>query len=788
MRGIIINNYIWIFGENHGNTTNNNSYYFWKKIVNIKDDIDKDIIFNKNDNTLKTYDSLSQYEKKFVIWKNSHKHFKLFSDADMFFVTLSYKDITPNKLYFKEIKYTIKKPVIYLRHGTTGMKRTYYKGNSYWNNLFRFLTYNPDEVDYLIKNNNFSRYQIYQAEFHPRYGEFIRRDEYFTDKKQILWFLTWREYFDVNSETASFINNIQNVLKSPELKEYLKNNDLVLKLCVHQFFDRENYGEIYKLSEKGLIEIVHSKDVDVMDELAKSKLLITDYSSVAYDFAFLNRPVLLYQPDLEVYSKTRDFFCEIDDMKEHNIENPQELIHTIINGQIKLNPFFRDNWPSDIDYEYIKNEDHIVKMYEYFADIQRNKITILGLNFFEYNEMVNSTMSLAENLLNEGYLVETISLLRQQDCFNPPNALNRIYLYWKDTVSKKEKLSRKKYSLKSNYGDLKYDNKIDLFHPSIPSQLDKLMKNIRSNTVISTRHSLHLYLDKCSSSKVKNKIYYFSSPLDDINENYNKLLDKIKKTDIGKSIFLSKKDVEFYENNLNFKTPSSKLIYEPGIIENQFLDMDFDSDFIDENYKLKEIDTDTLIDDENLMKEYNLLKLINIDKKDFYTGLYLVSFSEYYSDELNEIIEFGKYLKENNIENIKIDIIGKGDYSPNFIQLIAENDLSGYVNIMENNLNILHEIRSHDFILNLSKNPNHPMFYLLGVFNYKKVFCIENDKSSEIFADIPNTFIESYEWLCNQIPNLYKLSFKDFDDYANMVKNNYINEDMAKKLLEYIEK
>ena len=48
------NNYIWIFGENLASTANNNSYYFWKEIVNIKDDIDKYILFEKNEKTQKS--------------------------------------------------------------------------------------------------------------------------------------------------------------------------------------------------------------------------------------------------------------------------------------------------------------------------------------------------------------------------------------------------------------------------------------------------------------------------------------------------------------------------------------------------------------------------------------------------------------------------------------------------------------------------------------------------------------------------------------------------------------
>ena len=198
------NNYIWIFGENHGATTNNNSYFFWKHAVNIKDDIDKYIIFKKNEKTLDTYKKLSKYEKKFVIWKNSKKHFKLYLKADMFFVTLSYKDITPNRMLFREFGVRIKKPVVYLRHGTTGMKRTYYTGKSYWNNMFRFLSYNTKEPEHLAKYNDFKPYQIFSNDFHPRYGEFTRKDEKCEKKNQILWFLTWREYFGKNSQTKIF--------------------------------------------------------------------------------------------------------------------------------------------------------------------------------------------------------------------------------------------------------------------------------------------------------------------------------------------------------------------------------------------------------------------------------------------------------------------------------------------------------------------------------------------------------------------------------------------------------
>lgn len=780
------NNYIWIFGENHGATTNNNSYFFWKHAVNIKDDIDKYIIFKKNEKTLDTYKKLSKYEKKFVIWKNSKKHFKLYLKADMFFVTLSYKDITPNRMLFREFGVRIKKPVVYLRHGTTGMKRTYYTGKSYWNNMFRFLSYNTKEPEHLAKYNDFKPYQIFSNDFHPRYGEFTRKDEKCEKKNQILWFLTWREYFGKNSQTKIFTKYIKDILESDKLKQYLKSNNLILRLCVHQFFDEKTFKDIYSQSKEGLIEIVHSKNVDVMDEMVKSKLLITDYSSVAYDFTFLNRPVLLYQPDLEVYSKTREFFCEISELEKYNIKDAETLIEKIINEKHEINPFFRQTLPDNIDYDYIKKDNHINKLYKYFAAIQENKITILGLNFYEDNDVVNSTMKLAEDLLYAGYLVEAISLYKPEiNRFIAPYGLNMKSLYFKYTDSKKDKLNQKIHSSKSQFNLLKYDSQIDFLHPTCEYKLNKLIKNIKSKTVISTRETTHLFLSKCKSDKVKNKIYLFPTPVESQLPHYKELFDKIKSINIEKSLFISSKDIEFYENNLHYKTPSSKIILDDFICENQTVKpINLNSKFIDDNYKLKGVDAGSL--DEEEILEYELLSALNTTKKEKYYGLCLIGINKYYSEEINSIIDFGKYLKENGIEDIKIDIVGNGDYSENLLKLIAENELFNYIDYLGSALDVTGEIRQHDFILDLSTNPNTNLHYLQGALNYKKVFCIKNPKSEEIFKDIPNTFIESYDWLCKQIYNLNKTSFKELDNNYKLIYSQHDQKLVSKKLKNYI--
>ena len=58
-----------------------------------------------------------------------------------------------------------------------------------------------------------------------------------------------------------------------------------LRLCIHQLYSIKK--EIFE--HKGNIEIIYANESDVMDEMVNSKLLITDYSSLGFDYTFFFR-------------------------------------------------------------------------------------------------------------------------------------------------------------------------------------------------------------------------------------------------------------------------------------------------------------------------------------------------------------------------------------------------------------------------------------------------------------------------------------------------------------------
>ena len=69
---------------------------------------------------------------------------------------------------------------------------------------------------------------------------------------------------------------------------------------------------------------------DIQELYLISDILITDYSSVMFDYALLNRPILFFTYDLEFYKDNlRDFYFDINTVPGPLIGTTEELIDFI---------------------------------------------------------------------------------------------------------------------------------------------------------------------------------------------------------------------------------------------------------------------------------------------------------------------------------------------------------------------------------------------------------------------------------------------------------------------------
>lgn len=142
------------------------------------------------------------------------------------------------------------------------------------------------------------------------------------DKKVLLYAPTWRDNqhelgvgytLDMSSHIEKFLNEAT--------KEYT----VILRL--HYLIANKLDVTAY---EGKVIDCSKLDDINLLYVI--SDILVTDYSSVFFDYANLHRPILFYMYDLKEYeSKVRDFYINLDELPGPIIETEDQLIDMVKN-------------------------------------------------------------------------------------------------------------------------------------------------------------------------------------------------------------------------------------------------------------------------------------------------------------------------------------------------------------------------------------------------------------------------------------------------------------------------
>ncbi len=123
-------------------------------------------------------------------------------------------------------------------------------------------------------------------------------------KPQILLMPTWRKWLNSLSDKqfceSEYYMRYHRLLSNPNIIEWL--NDNGLKIMFYPHYEMQKYLHLFEDVRCDCIQICAFEDFDVQALLNTSALLITDYSSVYFDFAYLHKPIIYYQFDRE------DFF------------------------------------------------------------------------------------------------------------------------------------------------------------------------------------------------------------------------------------------------------------------------------------------------------------------------------------------------------------------------------------------------------------------------------------------------------------------------------------------------
>ncbi|UXR73488.1 CDP-glycerol glycerophosphotransferase family protein [Staphylococcus sp. IVB6238] len=143
------------------------------------------------------------------------------------------------------------------------------------------------------------------------------------DKKVIMYAPTWRD--DKFIKQGSYELNLNFDIE--KLRQHLSDEYVILL--------RMHYLVVTRVEENDSFVIDVSDYKDIAELYLISDILITDYSSVMFDFGVLKRPQIFYAYDLEDYdSRLRGFYMDYqNNLPGPIIQNEEDLIHLLKSGE-----------------------------------------------------------------------------------------------------------------------------------------------------------------------------------------------------------------------------------------------------------------------------------------------------------------------------------------------------------------------------------------------------------------------------------------------------------------------
>lgn len=305
------------------------------------------------------------------------------------------------------------------------------------------------------------------------------------------------------------------------------------------------------------------------------------------------------------------------------------------------------------------------------------------------------------------------------------------------------------------YGNLNYDcSKANLW-PYANVALKHTLKNLKSKTLVSTRESLHLYMTEDLSEHIENKLYFFHCASSVVCDLYPEAFRKISKEKLPKVIFVTDESKRAYKKDLDYDN------YEQSLVLGNTL----------------EISRSVQRDDITVSKE---------DSSIGFEGMYLVRISPDRKSDLDNLLGFANYLKEQNEKNIRINVYGNGGYLNEFLELIYENELEDYIRYCGETNNPKAEMARYDAVVDFTLNHSFGMPYIEAILNGKMLYCADNIASREVLQDIDGCIYSSYEDLLNKIRNFSEITEEQLKSNYDKICKTYSRDVLADKFIEFM--
>lgn len=335
---------IWLITERK-DSASDNSYFLFEYINKNRDDILSYYILDKTaTDTKKKVEKVGK-----VVDLSSLKHKLLMVLADKYITSFTIEEtmLPFNATLYKKIykNELLKKDIISIQHGMI------------IHNISPYLSKKNYSIDYITANSKYEKDIIVDTLGYnnndvlitgmSRHDNLLDKSVDIQNTNEILFMPTWQRGLQ-NLTVSQFLESdfykkIYELLNNHELIQFLKNEQLHLNVLMHPQF--EKYVQYLK-SNIEEITFLSMADVEIPHMIAKSKFLITDFSSVAVDFLFQQKNVIFYQ-----YNKYVSHHVPSKQIRYSDIgqiaKNLKELTSSLVkvsHNNYKLLPQYRDSY------------------------------------------------------------------------------------------------------------------------------------------------------------------------------------------------------------------------------------------------------------------------------------------------------------------------------------------------------------------------------------------------------------------------------------------------------------
>ena len=360
---------VWIYSDSM-TVKYDNAYYQFVSDFGKDDGIERWYVYDRELSDIAHL--FTEQQQKYLVKYGSNLHKLLYLCAE--YIICSFSDLRP-RIPFKndaEIAYyrdLFSGQTIYLQHGVLHADLRYAQSAE------RCKVDKIVVSSYFEEDNYFKNYHYRKEDLIPtgmaRY-DYIDKNK--KAKNRILFAPSWRSYLVGRNQNAQWEKNSGVLLKSDyynkfiefltskKLEQFLEENDLYLDAKLHQ--NMRDALDVFELNSKriNVVETVEIEDYS---------LFITDFSSYVFDYAYLNRPIFYFVPDMEQFESGMNHYRKLDLPFEKAFGNLTLTADEAVNELIRIakNDFTTEEpFKERMDRFYLPLEDCCESLYKYLIN------------------------------------------------------------------------------------------------------------------------------------------------------------------------------------------------------------------------------------------------------------------------------------------------------------------------------------------------------------------------------------------------------------------------------------